>query len=47
MRSHPEPIEREEHWAFVKHIYIPRRYHEGGMIYTIHVAKTPTAPDHA
>jgi hypothetical protein len=44
-RSHPEPIESEEHWTYVRDVYIPKHYHEGGAIYTIHIARSRSAPD--
>ena len=44
-KSHPEPIEDEGHLEYVKNVYIPRHYHEGGAIYTIHIAKTRPAPE--
>ena len=56
-RSHPEPIENEEHFLFVKEKYIPAHVHEGAAVYSIHIAgkqqtsetphaSTPAKPTH-
>lgn len=37
-KSHPVPVESEEHFLYLRDQYIPEHVHEGAAVYSIHIA---------
>ena len=37
-KSHPVPVENEDHFAYLRDVYIPGHVDEGAAVYSIHIA---------
>ncbi|MCI0363387.1 MAG: hypothetical protein L0Y44_08180 [Phycisphaerales bacterium] len=44
-RSHPVAVENEQHFLYLKNIYIPKHVEEGAVVYSIDIAPTQTQAD--